>query len=82
MQPSGHSLPTLGIQGKELKWIKKWLKDQKQRVQVNDSKSDWATVSNGVPQWCILGPLSFIIYISDLDSAILINLPTSQKLAC
>ena len=55
-----------GIGGKTLKWIDSFLWFRKQRVVVNEVKSDWAPVFENQS----LGPLLFSLYINDISSDI------------
>ena len=61
-------IQNLGITGKILNWIKTFLTDRTQMVIVDGFKSSPSSPSSGVPQGSVLGPLIFLILVSDIDS--------------
>ena len=56
----------MGIRDAPLRWFRSYLTDRKQYVKIQDSKSNTTSLSSGVPQGSVLGPLLFLVYLLPL----------------
>jgi hypothetical protein len=59
-------MEAMGIGGKYLKWFRSYLTDARQRVVWDGRVSDVVDVEYGVRQGSLLGPVLYLLHVSDL----------------
>lgn len=66
-----HKVRSIGILGKLGVWLHSFLTNREQRKAVDGAISQPSPVISGVPQGSVLGPLLFIIHLSDTNKDVL-----------
>ena len=64
-------LKRIGISGKIGHWIHNYITNRSQKVSINGKFSRNEPVGSGVPQGSVLGPILFLIMISDIDKNVI-----------
>lgn len=78
-------LEEMGFGDRVIALISSFLTNRQQKVCIGQSDSAYISVTSGVPQGSVIGPLLFVIYINDIDTGLssnIIKFADDVKLFC
>ena len=59
-------LRSIDVGDSVLSFCREFLSNRRQQVVVDGATSEWIPIVSGVPQGCVLGPLLYILYTSEM----------------
>ena len=59
-----------GFRGTQHSWFESYLHNRRQYVKIDSTKSSYENISCRIPQGSTLGPLLFLLYVSDLPNCV------------
>ena len=80
--PLTQQLEAFGVVGMPLKWIKSYMSERSQSVVWNNTTSSPIDLTHGVPQGSILGPLLFLVMVSELPSYVTYGVSKNVNVLC
>ena len=65
-------MKAMGCSNSAVYWFRSYLSGRKQLLDLSGVRSGLESVTCGILQWSILGPLLFLIYVNNMEIALLI----------
>ena len=66
-------MKSCGLQGTLLEWLRSYLTNRSQYVELNGKKSRVTIIEYGVPQGSLLGPHLFLVYVNDMSGCVTVR---------
>ena len=66
-------MKSCSLKGPLFEWLKSYLTDRSQYVELNGKKSKVTIIKYGIPQGSLLGPRLFLVYVNDMSGCVTVG---------